>query len=291
MNSIAANFLGTTIKASLLVRRINPADQGLASSGVGGFGAMSSIAGAASAGIGGAASLASMTAGDLMGSLGKKKVRSGDDLINYVKQNKDWDLFEFQYNPESIYLNSQAGSYMNRQGAPEQGLNQVTMTDIAAQTSMNFRLYFYDINNSDAFLQDKLIVSVSGAIKAVSGFICTYSVQTPVEGLVSLVTQYATRQAVFVMGKIVFFGEIENVNAQYTMFSPEGNPIAAVVDLSIRQQTANLKDESGFDIVTESDDYWDSAFENLLGKPGVSQDLDMKSALDRAGGSLLNLNG
>lgn len=277
--SLAENLLGNTVKAALLVKRINPAATG--SSGLGGLGSMPTLS----------IPDVSITAGDLMGSLGEKKQRSGKDLIDYVKKHKDWDLFEFQYNPESIYMNSQAGSYMNRQGAPESGLNQVTMTDIPAQTSMNFRLYFYDINNSDAFMADKLIISASGAIKAIAGFVCSYSVQTPVEGLVSLVTQYATRQAVFVMGRIVFFGEIENVNAQYTMFSPEGNPIAAVVDLSIRQQTTNLKDEDGFDIVAESDDYWDIAFENLLGKPGISQDLDMKSGLDAVGGSLLNLNG
>lgn len=277
--SLAENLLGNTVKAALLVKRINPAATG--SSGLGGLGGLGSMPTLSIPDV-------SITAGDLMGSLGAKKQRSGKDLIDYVKKNKDWDLFEFQYNPESIYMNSQAGSYMNRQGAPESGLNQVTMTDIPAQTSMNFRLYFYDINNSDAFMADKLIPSVSGAIKAVAGLVCTYSVQTPVEGLVSLVTQYATRQAVFVMGRIVFFGEIENVNAQYTMFSPEGNPIAAVVDLSIRQQTTNLKDADGFDIVAESDDYWDIAFENLLGKPGISQDLDMKGF---AADSLLNLNG
>ena len=138
-------------------------------------------------------------------------------------------------------------------------------------------------------MQDKLIVAPSAIVKDIAGLICTYSVQTPVEGLVSLITQYATRQAIFVFGDVVFFGEITNVNAQYTMFSPDGNPIAAVVDMSLFQQTATVKDETGAEVVSMGDDYWDEAFTKLFGPPGESKTIDMGSFADKVG-SLVNLN-
>ena len=282
--NLGNSILGSATKAALLVRRMNPKDMIAA--------AVNDAISAAQAAIyaGDAAAGAAATAGGLMSMIGGSSGgMRGKELINFVRVNKDWDYFEFQYNPETIYLSSQVGSYMSRQGAPESGLTQITMTDVPAQTTMNFRVYFYDINNADAFLQDKLILSASALIKDVAGLVCTYSVQTPVEGLVSLVNQYATRQAIFVFGDVVFYGEIENVNAQYTMFSPGGNPIAAVVDMSIRQQTAVVKDEDGCEVSNMGFDYWDSAFTKLFGKPGVDQEVDGTSLLDAAS-SLVNLN-
>ena len=279
--NLANSLLGNATKAALLVRRINPRNlaQKLVNE------AISAVQNTLYAGVDAAG-----TAGDLMGALASSSgARRGKDLINFVKYKSDWDYFEFQYNPESIYISSQVGSYVNRQGTPESGLNQVTMTDVPAQTTMNFRMYFYDINNANAFMQDKLIVAPSAIVKDIAGLICTYSVQTPVEGLVSLITQYATRQAIFVFGDVVFFGEITNVNAQYTMFSPDGNPIAAVVDMSLFQQTATVKAETGAEVVSMGDDYWDEAFTKLFGPPGESKTIDMGSFADKVG-SLVNLN-
>ncbi|MCR4720844.1 MAG: hypothetical protein K5655_03870 [Lachnospiraceae bacterium] len=287
LENFGRSVTGYVAKAALLVRRINPANSGLGAES----GSLASLANPDSAiGIADVMSNAESVAGAAVNSIAGGGRLTGNNLINFVKQHRDWDYFEFQYNPEIIYINSQAGSYMSRQGAPEQGLNQVTMTDIPAQTSMNFKVYFYDINNASAFLQDKLIVSASAVAKDIEAIAATYSVQTPVEGLVSLVTQYATRQAVFVMGEVVFFGEIETVNAQYTMFSPTGHPIAAVVDISIRQSSAGIKDEDGYEVHSMSHTYWDDAFERLFGKPGVDQEVHAKTTADKFGGAFLNLN-
>ncbi len=268
--NLGNSILGSPTKAALIVRRINEVNPfSLVES------ALSTL------------EKASSTAKGLMGALAGGAMR-GKVLADYISADKDWDLFEFQYNPDTIYLNSQAGSYMTRQGAPESGINQITMTDVPAQTRMNFKMTFYDINNQDAFLQDKLNLSASAIVKDVMAIVATYSVQTPVEGLVSLITQYATRQAVFVMGDVVFFGEIESVNAQYTMFSPGGNPIAAVVNISMLQSTRGPSGAE--DVKSMSDTYWDEAFTKLLGKPGVEKKVESKSILESIGGSMLNLN-
>ena len=280
--NLANSLLGNATKAALLVRRINPSNlaQKLVNE------AISTVQNTLYAGVDAAG-----TAGDLMGALASSSgARRGKDLINFVKYKSDWDYFEFQYNPETINLSSQVGSCVVKQGPPESGLNQLARANHPAQTRMRFRMHFCDINNANAFMQDKLIVAPSAIVKDIAGLICTYSVQTPVEGLVSLITQYATRQAIFVFGDVVFFGEIESVNAQYTMFSPDGNPIAATVEMSIFQKTAPVvKDETGAEVVNMGGDYWDEAFTKLFGPPGESKTIDMGSFADLAG-SLVNLN-
>ncbi|MCR5431656.1 MAG: hypothetical protein K6E95_03770 [Lachnospiraceae bacterium] len=276
LSNLGNSILGSPTKASLLVRRLDEPDfSGGLMEQAGKLKAMASAATDATA------FLSQLMSGGPM---------RGKTLRNYVDSQDKWDLFEFQYNPDTIYLNSQVGSYMQRQGAPEVGMNQVTMASVPAQTSMSFRIYFYDINNAEAFLQDKAILSPAAIVKDVMAIAATYSVQTPVDGLVSLVNSFATRQAVFIMGDVVFFGEIENVNAQYTMFSPSGNPIAAVVDISMRQTNASPEGEEGGQVMVMGNTYWDDAFTKLLGKPGVEQKVGSKSLLEAVGGSLLNLN-
>ncbi|MCR5520638.1 MAG: hypothetical protein K6F44_01855 [Lachnospiraceae bacterium] len=276
LSNLGNSVLGNPSKGALLIRRMEEPDF--------------SLEGLTSLDTVGLATLTSTTATALVSALASGGPMRGSVLRNFVDNHDNWDLFEFQYNPETIYLNSQAGSYVQRQGAPENGINQVTMSSVPAQTAMSFRLMFYDINNAEAFLQDKMILSASAVIKDIMALASTYSVQTPIDGLVSLVNSFATRQAVFVMGEVVFFGEIESVNAQYTMFSPSGNPIAAVVDISIRQTNASPEGEKGSEIMSMGNKYWDDAFTKLLGKPGKEQKVNSKSLAETVGGSLLNLN-
>ena len=271
--NIGNSILGNPTKAALIVRRINEVNPFDVASKIPGASTISSVA---------------ATATNLVTSLATGGAMRGKVLASFISTRPDWDLFEFQYNPDTIYMSSQAGEYMTRQGVPESGLNQITMTDVPAQTRMSFELTFYDINNQDAFLQDKLNFSASAIMKDVMAIAATYSVQTPVEGLVSLVSQYATRQAVFVMGDVVFFGEIESVNARYTMFSPGGNPIAAKVSMSMLQSTRGPSGAE--DVMSMGSTYWDEAFTKLLGKPGKEKKVESKSLLEAIGGSMLNLN-
>lgn len=186
---------------------------------------------------------------------------------------------QVKYNPNTIHFSTQAGSYMET-GAGGTGVNQITQITLPSQTTMTVELVFDDVNNLDAFQWEKFSLSFGSSISAVSGVVKQikkdgYSVQTQVEGLVALITSPAARQAVFYWRELAFAGEITNVNATYTMFNPQGNPIRATVRLSIRQSDT---DESGEDTT-----YWDEAFTKLFGKPGENGEYKDSGVIDQIG--------
>lgn len=204
----------------------------------------------------------------------------------------DFHCFEFQYNPETIHMGTQAGSFMNRQGVPDSGINQVTMTNIPAQTNINFRVKFNKVNNKDAFAYDKLHVQTGADLaQAVEGAVSTYTIQPQVDGLLSLFSQNTANHVVFIYGNMIFAGELENISAQYTMFSPTGHPIAAELDMSIRHRSAFAVSEKGKEEPTSDliDNYWRTAYTNFLGKPGKNVEVNLRNTADKVG-TLLNFN-
>jgi len=169
-------------------------------------------------------------------------------------------------------LDCRAGSFIGP-GPGGPGTNTISMTTIPAQTFMAFELLFDDVNNQDAFMFDKLTnVSAGAVVSDVSGVVKNvrrdgYTVRNEVEALIGLITQSDTRQVVFFWSGMAFAGEIVSIDATYTMFNSMGNPIRAVVRITIRQ--------GGEDDDSNSDNkYWDDAFDRLgtgkdpLGKVG-----------------------
>ena len=68
-----------------------------------------------------------------------------------------------------------------------------------------------------------------------------------------ILTQSETRQVVFFWSEMAFAGEVVSIDARYTMFNPIGNPIRAVVKLTIRQGEAEEVVET----------YWNNAFNEM----------------------------
>lgn len=191
---------------------------------------------------------------------------------------KGFKYYEFQYNPETIDMTSQQGSFMSRQGAPESGLNQLSMTNIDAETRMHFKVIFDQVNNHDAFMANKLNLTSGADILSTITMLCnTYSVQGDVDGLLAITTQTVTRRVVFCFGTMFFAGELENVQARYTMFSPSGRPIAAEVEFSIRQsRNTKYKNIFGLDDNIFDNMYWDRAAEDFFGKAGEDSKIDLR---------------
>lgn len=105
---------------------------------------------------------------------------------------------------------------------------------------LSLRLIFDHVVNQDAFLSDKFTVSVSNAAgdiaKAVNSSAGSpYTVQTEVDGLLSVLYNRYTRLVTFNWGDFSFQGTLGEVNVEYVMFSPVGYPIRAYVDLKIIQ--------------------------------------------------------
>lgn len=197
---------------------------------------------------------------------------------------------EVQYNPSSIHMETQAGQveYLggNLGGKSD---NQIVQDTQPVSTTMRFQLIFDDMNPFDAFMLENLVPTTVGNTVSLIGSGVRkkenehYSVQDQVEGLMALLTQVETRQVIFFWAKMCFRGELTGVNARYTMFNKDGNPIRGVVDLTIRQGD---EEELAYDTK-----YWDQAFTETFGQAAENTKRGMAGAFSKVtNNNFLNLN-
>lgn len=148
-----------------------------------------------------------------------------------------------QYNPSSLSLQANAQpipiTYLLKNtdsGVPNQSCRPPSVT-------LRVDLIFDDLNTKDAFAADKLRIALSDIVTDVAALVSTvtgdyYSVQTQTNGLVAMLSRKASRRVTFSWADFSFDGEVQQVQARYTMFSPSGRPIRSVVTLDIRQDIA-----------------------------------------------------
>ncbi|MCR4720843.1 MAG: hypothetical protein K5655_03865 [Lachnospiraceae bacterium] len=151
--------------------------------------------------------------------------------------------FEVQFNPAGITIQAQGGGMAqvtnvagDTKGSDVGGSIKYTTMD--PRITVTIPLIFDSVVNADAFLEDKLNTSLSSIAKNVANAVTTglgevHTVQTQVEGLISVLRNDYTRQIMFSWSEMSYIGLINGVNAQYTMFSPLGRPIRAVVTLTL----------------------------------------------------------
>lgn len=195
---------------------------------------------------------------------------------------------EVHYNPSSILISANAQptnvSYLLKnmdEGVPRQQSRPPSLT-------MSVDLIFDDTNIKDAFMSEKfkllsMTESVSGLISSGSSLVRTitgnqYSVQAQTNGLIALLMRKETRCVSFEWANFSFSGEVNQVQARYTMFSTSGRPIRSTVTLIIIQT---------FDAISDREK-WNNAFDqkfksNLLeaGNRSVGQKV----------GNILNISG
>ena len=174
-----------------------------------------------------------------------------------------YHILKVKYNPSKIQIDSRAGSFL-QPGMGGEGTNNMSQIIMPAQTYMSFELLFDEENHQDAFMFDKVTnISVGAAVSDVAGVVKNiksdegYTVRPQIEALIGMLTQSETRQVIFYWSEMVFAGEVISIDARYTMFNPMGNPIRAVVRLTVCQGTKEAVDNK----------YWNDAFDNL-GKGG-----------------------
>ena len=178
-------------------------------------------------------------------------------LVGHPTKQEEFHVMRVKYNPASIHMSTRAGSF--QQPVMGSAVTQVTQMTVPAQTTFDVDLIFDAINNEDAFmLQKYTTISASGAVSKTSAVLNNlkgdgYSVQTEVEGLVSLMVNANTRKIIFCWADMAISGELVSVSVAYTMFNPIGNPIYAKVSLSIQQQE-NM----------EGTGYWEKSFDTLF---------------------------
>lgn len=179
--------------------------------------------------------------------------------------NNGYHIIKVKYNPSKIQIDSRAGSFI-QQG---QGTKTMTQINMPAQTYMSLEILFDEENPQDAFMFEKATNLTTGALVSdVAGVVKNlrndegYTVRPQVEAFMGLLTQWETRQVVFYWRDMIFAGELVSVDARYTMFNTMGNPIRAVVRLSICEEPQEEEDNL----------YWNKAFENFgRDKSGIQE--------------------
>lgn len=198
-----------------------------------------------------------------------------------------------QYNPASLSFSSRAG-LIEEEGPGEAGLGSRMSAIIPPETTLAFELLFEDVDVNEAFLSDTKQQSMEALGKRRSkatgqgqkrkqgeGF-----VKRQIEGLLSLVMQVSTKQVVFLWGDMSFSGELEDVSAEYTMFSPNGTPVCGKVNLTIRQSKADSDDSAN----KSEEIYWKNAWKNFTKQADKREEKEtLKKQYEKAG-ELLKLD-
>lgn len=146
-----------------------------------------------------------------------------------------------QFNPSELTLNI-AAIPKSRMDAGSGNGRTIAAED--PKLNLTVKLYFDDMDTYDAFMWDKFMLGMSaqtaanlvkGGMDAV-GAGKVHSVQGQVEALVSALRNPYTRCISFRWADFAFTGQLNTVQAQYTMFSTSGRPIRAQVLLRIQHE-------------------------------------------------------
>jgi len=213
-------------------------------------------------------------------------------LQNLTKSSPSWlgdkKRFEVKFNPSQLSFQVYGGNkvYKNdlaKSNTNENGNVSITYQDMAPRIQMNLQLVFDDYERTQAFMTEKfsdtsaaLRTVINGAVSAKTQK--TYSVRPQVEGFIGALRNDYTRKITFYWGNMSYSGVLTSVSAEYTMFSTDGNPIRAHVNLGIL-----CTDES------ISDNYmgqWQESFKKVFGNDDTT---DLGSKLQNVG-NLLNIN-
>lgn len=188
------------------------------------------------------------------------QVASGLAAANFLR-------FPVQYNPSSISIHASAGSFPDYRAMGDSGQKQYTMVEREATTYMDVQLLFEDINYQDAFMTENLNPTAGNVVDMIGQGIRTamddmHSIKAQVEGLIAMLLHEKTRRVVFFWSQMFFHGEVESVDATYTMFNKLGDPIKANVNLTIRQAASG-------DEYKSDEEYWDKAYKQVFKETGM----------------------
>ena len=170
-----------------------------------------------------------------------------------------YKIMEVQFNPEELSFNL---SQKSESGNKSKDKGKETLLSQSVKNIMTIPLIFENIVNTDAFMWDKQKVLMQGSfmekVKASSmaGVINDYSVKTQMDGLMSLISNTATRSIVFCWGDMVISGIIQGAEMEYNMFNSSGNPIKGKITLSVAVNYGTIK--------SSNRQYWDKAFDKLF---------------------------
>lgn len=175
--------------------------------------------------------------------------------------------YKVKFNPSTINIRGIGGGTRKKAtfGSDPDGTSGAGSTQVVTyiandnrNVSLSVQLIFDDVEANDAFTQlypfetsgtGSTVKAVYNAAKGTQ-----YSVQKEVEGFIGACRDDATRKITFSWGDMSYTGTLNNVDARYTMFNPNGNPIRAVVDLTITlvQDVSHINEGTGMALFYDS---------------------------------------
>ena len=192
----------------------------------------------------GAGQLAGVSASGLAGAVSsalsastKSVLASGSAPTVPKSQEK---IFQVQFNPSELTLN--ASNVPVSKVNSKDGTSRTLTADDPSLT-LRVMLYFDDMQVYDSFMVEKFtagltaqgVSNVVNAVKTATGK-NKHSVQPQVEALIAALRNPHTRTISFRWANFFFIGQLNNVRAEYTMFSTSGRPVRAKLMLQIRHE-------------------------------------------------------
>ena len=195
-------------------------------------------------------------------------------------------IFTVQFNPSELQFSGYGGgfvqkiNFVNNKKADE----DVTFGNMQSRITMTVKLIFDQVDPQDAFMSDKFTLSYTsvtkGAVKGVKKLLGkkTNSVQTQVEGFIGALRNENTREITFAWGKMCYTGILNRISSQYTMFSVTGEPIRAVVTLTMVCADETIEDNTMGN--------WDAQYKKAFGS---GESFSLTGAAQKVG-NLFNFN-
>jgi len=217
---------------------------------------------------------------ELSSKAGKGAAGSGK-MLSYL-EGATRKCFYVQFNPAEVSVSGYGGGQVIKTNYSRDG-SGISFDSAAVRIMMNVKLIFDKVDPADAFMSDKVSSSLTAAAEGMSRGIRTAlgkkdnSVQTEVEGFIAALRSSRTRRITFHWGAMNYTGVLNRVSSQYTMFNVEGQPVRAVVALSLvcADQDVSSGSMGGWQ------EYYQKAFQG--------KDQSYVKAAQKAG-NLLNIN-
>lgn len=144
-------------------------------------------------------------------------------------------LFVVQFNPNELSVSAQGGG--RAQITDPTGNKGITFEPMPPRIQVDVPLIFDNVYNQDAFMSDKFTLGATnlakGAASAITRQSSDYTIRTQVEGFIAALRNERTRKVAFTWSSLCYEGLLNSLDTTYTMFNPDGEPIRAVVNMTI----------------------------------------------------------
>lgn len=194
---------------------------------------------------------------------------SGNALDTFEKLSSEWmyrelkdfkgtkKKFEVQFNPSDLNIEGYGGgriattAYNNSGDESKNVSSNIVMMPMPVYIKLTVKLLFDRMDPSDSFLSAKTNIAASelarsvvkNTVKAASKK-TKLTVQQEVEGLIAALRSPYTRCITFNWADMSYEGVLNRVASQYTMFNTSGEPVRAVVQLSLICADQNVNPHS-----------------------------------------------